>query len=137
MARSLDLDGGSTACYDSHRSDPSFSTAGSTFTSFDCRLGEGQFTADSKEFDYLLGDWEFASEDKEHGKLRGFWSAVKLAEGQILDEHRVAGDDGETYYVTTWVKNHLQVEVRRIGPPRTMAPLAPARKKSAAIANGK
>ena len=120
MARSLDLDGGSTACYDSHRSDPSFSTAGSTFTSFDCRLGEGQFTADSKEF----------------GKHGGFWTAVKLAEGQILDEHRVAGDDGETYYVTTWVKNHLQVEVRRIGPPRTMAPLAPARKKSAAIANG-
>ena len=61
----------------------------------------------------------------------------------IIEEDRVggtagvAGDDGETYYVTTWVKNHLQVEVRRIGPPRTMAPLAPARKKSAAIANGK
>ena len=121
MARSLDLDGGSTACYDSHRSDPSFSTAGSTFTSFDCRLGEGQFTADSKEF----------------GKHGGFWTAVKLVEDLTLGEHRVAGDDGETYYVTTWVKNHLQVEVRRIGPPRTMAPLAPARKKSAAIANGK
>ena len=31
----------------------------------------------------------------------------------------------------TWVKNHLQIEARRIGPPRTMEPLATARKKGA------
>jgi hypothetical protein len=159
-----------------------------------------------KEFDYLLGDWEFTSEDKEHGKLRGYWSAVKLAEGQILDEYRVVGDNGETYYVTstlrnynkflarweligsepgsglqdfgtakrvrdemhieqtfgvasgtrsmmriryyhirpdafswagdrstdggkTWVKNHLTIEAKRIGPARTLPSLAPARRK--------
>jgi hypothetical protein len=160
----------------------------------------------AKEFDYLLGDWEFTSEDKEYGKLRGYWSAVKLAEGQILDEYRVVGDGGETYYVTstlrnynkflarweligsepgsglqdvgtakrvgnemhieqkfgvaggkpsmmriryynirpdafswagdrsadggkTWVKNHLTIEARRIGPARTLPSLAPARTK--------
>jgi hypothetical protein len=159
-----------------------------------------------KEFDYLLGDWEFTSEDKDHGKLRGYWSAVKLADGQILDEYRVVGENGETYYVTstlrnynkflarweligsepgsglqdfgtgkrvgdemhieqtfgvaagnpsmmriryynirpdgfswagdrsadggkTWVKNHLTIEARRIGPPRTLPSLAPARSK--------
>jgi len=59
-----------------------------------------------KEFDYLLGDWEFTSEDKEFGKLRGYWSAVKLAEGQILDEYRVVGDNGETYYVTSTLRNY-------------------------------
>lgn len=172
---------------------------------------DGDFSFDrlngaEKEFDYLLGDWEFTSEDKEFGKLRGYWSAVKLAEGQILDEYRVVGDDGETYYVTgtlrnynkfkaqwelvgsepgtglqdvgtakrvgdemhieqtfgvaggrpsmmriryynirpdafswagdrstdggkTWVKNHLTIEARRIGPARTLPSLAPARNK--------
>ena len=160
-----------------------------------------------KQFDYLLGDWEFTSEDEQWGKLRGYWSAVKLAEGQILDEYRVVGDKGETYYVTstlrnynrfkahweligselgsglqdfgigrkvgdeihieqrfgvasgkpsilriryynirpdafswradrssdggkTWVKDHLMIEARRIGPPRTLPSLAPARNKT-------
>ena len=159
------------------------------------------------DFDYLLGDWQFTADSKDHGKYGGYWSAIKLAEGQILDEFRVTGDNGETYYVTTslrnynkfadrweligadagtgmqdfgtarrvgsemhieqkfavasgqasvmkiryyniekdrfswagdrstdggktWVKNHLQIEARRIGPPRTMEPLASARKKS-------
>lgn len=170
---------------------------------------DGEFTFDrlngaEKEFDYLLGDWEFTSEDKEYGKLRGYWSAIKLAEGQILDEYRVVGDKGETYYVTntlrnynkflarweligsepgsglqdfgtgrrvgnemhieqtfgaaagnpsmmriryfnirpdafswagdrstdggkTWVKNHLTIEARRIGPARTLPSIAPVR----------
>ena len=160
-----------------------------------------------KQFDYLLGDWEFTSVDKEYGKNRGYWSAVKLAEGQILDEYRVVGDKGETYYVTstlrnynrfkaqweligselgsglqdfgtgrkvgdemhieqrfgvaagrpnilriryynirpdafswradrstdggkTWVKDHLTIEARRIGPARTLPSLAPARNKT-------
>jgi hypothetical protein len=30
---------------------------------------------------------------------------VKLEKGQILDEYRVVGDDGETYYVTTTLRN--------------------------------
>lgn len=157
------------------------------------------------DFDYLLGDWQFTAESKEHGNYGGFWSAVKLAEGQILDEFRVTGETGETYYVTTsirnynkfadrwelvgadagtgvqdfgtaqrvgaevhieqkfgvaggqpaimkiryyniekdrfswvgdrstdggktWVPNHLKIEARRIGPARTMGPLAPYRK---------
>lgn len=168
--------------------------------SFD-RLNGGE-----KDFDYLLGDWEFTSENKQYGKLRGYWSAIKLADGQILDEYRVVGDAGETYYVTatlrnynkfmarweligadagaglqdfgtakrvgdemhieqvfgvasgqkslmriryynirpdafswaadrsidggkTWEKNSVTIEARRIGPPRTMPSLAPARNK--------
>lgn len=158
------------------------------------------------DFDYLLGDWEFTSVDREYGKGQGFWSAVRLAEeGQILDEYRVVGDQGETYYSSitlrsynavldqwelvsaeegtglqnvgtarkvgaemhieqkfgvmspkpslwriryydirpdrfswtadrstdggkTWDLKHLEIEARRIGPARTLGPLAPARK---------
>lgn len=175
-----------------------------TFAGMDGEFAFDRLNGAEKEFDYLLGDWEFTSEDKEHGKLRGYWSAVKLAEGQILDEYRVVGDKGETYYVTntlrnynkfqarweligsepggglqdfgtarrvgnemhieqtfgvaagrpstmriryynirpdafswagdrstdggkTWVKNHLTIEARRIGPPRTLPSIAPAR----------
>ena len=58
------------------------------------------------DFDYLLGDWEFTAESKEHGKFRGYWSAVRLEEGQILDEYRVVGDNAETYYVTTTLRNY-------------------------------
>jgi hypothetical protein len=170
---------------------------------------EASFKAHQGDFDYLLGDWEFTAESKEYGKHGGYWSAVKLADGQILDEYRVAGDNGETYYVTsslrnynkfadrweligadagtgmqdfgtgrrvgnemhieqtfsvasgepaimriryynieadrfswaadrstdggkTWVKDHLQIEARRIGPARSLGPLAPARKKNSA-----
>jgi hypothetical protein len=175
-----------------------------TFAGMDGEFAFDRLNGAEKEFDYLLGDWEFTSEDKEHGKLRGYWSAVKLAEGQILDEYRVVGDKGETYYVTntlrnynkfqarweligsepggglqdfgtarrvgnemhieqtfgvaagkpsmmriryynirpdafswagdrssdggkTWVKDHLTIEARRIGPPRTLPSIAPAR----------
>jgi hypothetical protein len=58
------------------------------------------------DFDYLLGDWEFASVSHEYGKFRGYWSAVRLDHGQILDEYRVAGDNGETYYVTTTLRSY-------------------------------
>jgi hypothetical protein len=175
-----------------------------TFAGMDGDFAFDRLNGAEKEFDYLLGDWEFTSEDKEHGKLRGYWSAVKLAEGQILDEYRVVGDKGETYYVTntlrnynkflarweligsepggglqdfgtgkrvgnemhieqtfgvasgrpsmmriryydirpdafswagdrssdggkTWVRNHLTIEARRIGPARTLPSLAPSR----------
>lgn len=168
---------------------------------------EASFKEHKGDFDYLLGDWEFTADSKEWGKHGGYWSAVKLAEGQVLDEYRVAGDKGETIYVTTslrnynkfadrweligadagtgmqdfgtarrvgsemhieqkfsvasgtpaimriryynigpdrfswtadrstdggktWVKNHLQIEARRIGPPRSLGPLAPARTKT-------
>ncbi len=165
---------------------------------------EAAFEQHKGDFEYLLGDWEFTSDDKQWGKLRGYWSAVRLAEGQILDEYRIVGDKGETYYVTTslrnynrkldrweligadagsglqdfgtgrrvgaemhieqrfgvmsdspsvwkiryydirpdafswaadrstdegktWVKDHLRIEARRIGPARSLGALAPAR----------
>ena len=168
---------------------------------------EADFQAHKGDFDYLLGDWEFTATSKEFDRFRGYWSAVKLDEGQILDEYRIVGDKGETYYVTTtlrnynkfadrwelvgadggsglldygmgrrvgdevrieqkfgvargnastwriryfnikpdsfswvadrstdggktWVKDFQTIEARRIGPPRTMGPLAPARKAS-------
>lgn len=67
---------------------------------------QASFDAHKNDFDYLLGDWEFTAESKQWGKFRGHWSAVKLSEGQILDEYRVTGDDGETYYMTTTLRNY-------------------------------
>jgi hypothetical protein len=67
---------------------------------------QASFDAHKGEFDYLLGDWEFTAESSEHGKFRGYWSAVRLDEGQILDEYRVVGDQGETYYMTTTLRNY-------------------------------
>lgn len=64
------------------------------------------FEAHAGDFDYLLGDWEFTAESKQFGKFRGYWSAVRLDEGQILDEYRVVGDSRETYYVTTSLRNY-------------------------------
>ena len=167
---------------------------------------KASFDAHKGEFDYLLGDWEFTAVNPQYGKSHGFWSAVRLNDGQILDEYRIAGDKGETYYVTTtlrnyngaldrwelvgadagtglqdmgtgrregaemridqtfgvaggnpsawriryydirpdrfswtgdrstdggktWVKGYQQIEARRIGPPRSLGQLAPARPK--------
>ena len=64
------------------------------------------FKAHAAEFDYLLGDWEFTGTNQEYGKVQGYWSAVRLDKGQILDEYRVVGDQGETYYVTTTLRNY-------------------------------
>jgi hypothetical protein len=61
--------------------------------------------AHKNEFDYLLGDWEFTAESKQYGRFRGYWSAVRLDQGQILDEYRVVGDADETYYVTSTLRN--------------------------------
>lgn len=58
------------------------------------------------DFDYLLGDWEFTAESGDYGRFRGVWSALRLPNGQILDEYRVTGDSGETYYVTTTVRSY-------------------------------
>jgi hypothetical protein len=161
------------------------------------------------DFDYLLGDWEFDAVRKmPEGpqKFHGYWSALRLDDGQVLDEYRVVSDEGETWYVTstlrnynafmdrwelvgassgtglldfgtarregaevrieqsfgvasgepsvlriryydiqqdrfswtadrstdggkTWVKDFQQIEARRIGPPRSLPALAPARNK--------
>jgi hypothetical protein len=61
------------------------------------------------DFDYLLGDWEFTAVSQQFGKFRGLWSAARLAEGQILDEYRVVGDKGETFYVTTTLRAYNAV----------------------------
>jgi hypothetical protein len=61
------------------------------------------------DFDYLLGDWEFTAESREYGKFHGLWSAVRLEKGHILDEYRVVGDNGETFYVSTTLRNYNAV----------------------------
>lgn len=58
------------------------------------------------DFDYLLGDWAFDAESREYGKFRGYWSAVRLDQGQILDEYRVVGDNDEALYTTTSLRNY-------------------------------
>ena len=65
---------------------------------------EASFEQHKGDFDYLLGDWEFTADNKQWGKAHGYWSAVRLAEGQILDEYRLVGDKGETFYVTTTLR---------------------------------
>jgi hypothetical protein len=70
---------------------------------------KASYDAHKGDFDYLLGDWEFTAESKEFGTFRGYWSALRLDEGQILDEYRVVGDAGETYYVTTSLRNYNSV----------------------------
>ncbi len=63
------------------------------------------YDAHKGDFDYLLGDWEFTSVSQEFGPGHGFWSAMRLAEGaQILDEYRVVGDSGQTWYVTNTLR---------------------------------
>jgi hypothetical protein len=66
---------------------------------------QASYAAHKGEFDYLLGDWEFTATSQQYGKFKGLWSAVRLGEGQILDEYRIVGDEGETYYVTTTLRN--------------------------------
>jgi hypothetical protein len=67
---------------------------------------KASFNAHKGEFDYLLGDWEFTAKNPQYGEFHGYWSAVRLSEGQILDEYRVVGEKGETYYVTTTLRNY-------------------------------
>ena len=61
------------------------------------------------DFDYLLGDWEFTASDQQYGTYGGRWSAVRLAEGHILDEYRVLGDEGEVYVAITTVRSYNAV----------------------------
>lgn len=71
---------------------------------------KASYDAHQGEFDYLLGDWEFTAVSSEFGKFRGYWSAVRLAEGaQILDEYRVVGDSGETYYSSSTLRAYNAV----------------------------
>ena len=67
---------------------------------------KASLAAHKAEFDYLLGDWEFTGTNRQYGKVHGYWSAVRLGEGQILDEYRVVGESCETYYVTSTLRNY-------------------------------
>jgi hypothetical protein len=61
------------------------------------------------DFDYLLGDWEFTAVRKMPDgpqKFRGYWSALRLDDGQVLDEYRVVSDEGQTWYVTATLRNY-------------------------------
>lgn len=62
------------------------------------------YEARQADFDYLLGDWEFTAESAQFGEFRGYWSAVRLDGGQIVDEYRVVGDDGATFFLTTTIR---------------------------------
>jgi hypothetical protein len=50
------------------------------------------------DFDYLLGEWEFTTVSRDFGEGEGVWTAVRLEGGSILDEYRVVGDTGQTWY---------------------------------------
>lgn len=59
------------------------------------------------DFDYLIGDWRFEARNSDYGKFSGVWSAVKLATGNgshVLDEYRIVGDGGETYFVSSTLR---------------------------------
>jgi hypothetical protein len=61
------------------------------------------------DFDYLLGDWEYTA-------------VRKMPDGpQTADRSADAGK--------TWLEGFMQIEARRIGPPRSLPALAPARNK--------
>jgi hypothetical protein len=65
--------------------------------------------AHNGDFDYLIGDWEFTAVRKMPDgpqKFRGYWSALRLDDGQVLDEYRVVSDEGETWYVTATLRNY-------------------------------
>jgi hypothetical protein len=64
------------------------------------------YEAHKGDFDYLLGDWAFSAKSREFGEFKGFWSAVRLSEGQILDEYRVVDEKNDTIYVTTTIRNY-------------------------------
>jgi hypothetical protein len=71
---------------------------------------KASYDAHQGDFDYLLGDWAFTSVSHEYGKGRGYWSAVRLAEGaQVLDEYRVVGDSGQTYYASSTLRAYNAV----------------------------
>ncbi len=68
---------------------------------------KASYDAHKGDFDYLLGDWEFTGTNRQYGKIRGYWSAARLGDGaQLVDEYRVVGDSGETYYVTYTVRSY-------------------------------
>lgn len=71
---------------------------------------KASYEAHKGDFDYLLGDWEFSAKNKVRGAFHGYWSAVRLGDNaEILDEYRVVGDKGETFYSTNTLRNYNAV----------------------------
>ncbi len=68
------------------------------------------YDAHKGDFDYLLGDWEFTAVSQEFGKFGGVWSAARIDDdAHILDEYRVTGDNGETFYATRTLRSYNAV----------------------------
>jgi hypothetical protein len=67
---------------------------------------QASYDAHKGDFDYLLGDWEYSADSRDYRKFRGYWSAVRLDGGEILDDYRVVGDKGQTFYVTSTVRSY-------------------------------
>jgi hypothetical protein len=62
------------------------------------------YEAHKSDFDYLLGDWEFTADSRDWGKYGGRWSALRLEQGEILDEYRILDDKGDTIVVTSTIR---------------------------------
>src|SRR5438552_16630493 len=67
------------------------------------------YDAHHADFDYLLGDWAFTAAHQQYGAMRRFWSAVRLDDGQVLDEYRSVRDSGQTDYVTKTLRAYNAV----------------------------
>jgi hypothetical protein len=92
---------------------------------------EASYQAHKGDFDYLLGDWEFTTESKEWGKfgvMSDQPSTWRIRYYNIQPDRFSWTADRSTDAGKTWVKDHQQIEARRIGPARSLGPLAPARK---------
>jgi hypothetical protein len=61
------------------------------------------YEAHQHEFDYLLGDWEITLRRPDLTR-HGYWSAVRLSNGEILDDYRLVNDKGETTYASTTIR---------------------------------
>jgi hypothetical protein len=52
----------------------------------------------------------FTAVNHQYGNMQGYWSALRLAEGgQIVDEYRTVGENGETYHSTTTLRAYNAV----------------------------
>lgn len=110
-------------------------------------------TTTLRAYNAVLDQWELISTDKEKG-LQDFGTG-HLTGGEMRIEqkfgvmtpnpslwriryHDIGADrfswsaDRSTDNGKTWEKNFQQLEARRIGPPRSIGPLAPARKPTTA-----
>ncbi len=118
---------------------------------FDYLLGDWEFTSVSKDYGANLDRWELISTNGASG-LQDFGTGQRVGAEMHIEQRFGVGtptpslwriryyniepdrfswtadrstDDGKT-----WSTEHLKIEARRIGPRRTMSPLAPARRRA-------